>query len=257
MDNLLQYLKKSLKDCLVVSGEGCDLLVWGYRQENDIILLGISANIPCNTTISESHKRKIETGKYIAEKIQIPFLFIRYPLDININLNGKLIINGTEIEIQQASSQIQYILGTKFQSFGTAKYVNKSTNDPFHEWARINLPSDYIRVDLDAIICSSSGIPKILLEIKRSTKIPVKVWKPYKEDARNYLIHMRLCEKCSMRYYTLNHNNLNVMVTNDTEIGIYKIDNVSIIPLKVESRGKIVKPSAILKKFQEIISSEQ
>ena len=254
MDNLLAYLKRNLPNHLLISGEQGDLLVWGERDNNDVHLLGISYNGQINQNGSESISYELlRIGKKTSDLYNIPFMHIQYPIDLDTKPDKFLVINKIKIELSDAAEYIQKFLGTDGKIKGTNKEVNKSTNDAFHKWARSNLPQNYIRVDIDALLISSENMPKAILEIKRSTQVNPANWKPYVQDARNYMIQKKLAYRLKIPYVTLNHNCLFTAVEDKTLIGRHEINAVSLDPLRITSNKQLIQATNVVYYLKAIL----
>lgn len=76
------------------------------------------------------------------------------------------------------------------------KQINKSLSTPFHQWQRKYLDYKGFSIDIDMLF-ASEGKVKFIVEIKRSK---ISNWKPYKEDANNYLAMSKLCEKIGVPF---------------------------------------------------------
>ena len=155
MDNLLRYLHNYFHDRLAVSGETGDLLIWGERINNGVRLLGLSFNISVAARTTQGHgDLLLSCGRDIASKINLPMMHIVYPPDLHANPAATLLLNGERVGKKDAQRMIQTALGTRQTILGTTKDVNRRTNDVFQDWARENLPRDYVRNDIDALLLS-------------------------------------------------------------------------------------------------------
>ena len=110
-----------------------------------------------------------------------PHFFVTNPDDQSSSL--KLMI----VEQNEMANVIQSFFNTNLSSRGTGKAVNRATSDFFHEWARENVPYEYVRVNLDGLILDKNYKPTILLETKRSF-YQLNRWRPFRADARNYYL---------------------------------------------------------------------
>lgn len=230
MDNLLQYLKKNLGNKIIVSGDNIDLLIWGERHQNEVNILGISLNRQQDVDLGLRGEQLLNIGKGLSDKSGVEFMEIIYPKDLNINPSAELIINGEKKSKEDSIDEIQRILGTSYTNYGTNKGVNRQVADSFHTWARDNLPTSYVRIDIDAIHSSENDVSDIisLIEIKRSTAIKVEYWKPYTQDIRNYYIENVLAKLAELNFYTINHSCRFINVEDDTIIGFFEISDVDI-----------------------------
>lgn len=235
MDNLLRYLSGHFGDRLAVSGVSGDLLVWGERDFNGVKLLGLSFNTPTTAQSTTGHgDLLLASGTLMAQRINLPLIRIEYPPDLDTNPNSMLIIDGNQVKRVSAAATIQALLGTRYTVAGTNKAVNRSTNDPFHIWARETLPQNYVRTDVDAILHSQKLTPALLIEVKRSPSKTVREWEPYTEDARNYYISDLLAKRAQLKFVTLNHPYTNVPVSDEKIVGLYDIQKVTLSPANIQ-----------------------
>ncbi len=251
MDNLLTYLHNHFRDQVAVSGEAGDLLIWGERINNGVKLLGLSFNVSTVTRTTQRHGDFLfSCGKHIASKINLPMMHIVYPPDLQTNPLATLLLNGQSIRKNDAQKAIQVLLGTNQTILGTAKDVNKRTNDAFQDWARDNLPRNYVRNDIDAVLLTQAYRPWKIIEVKRSTQIPPTRWTPFTNDARNYYIGNLLAQRAELNFITLNHANKDVPVDDETTVGVHLIDGVSLNPDQIRSRKTLVSARELVKMLQ-------
>jgi hypothetical protein len=252
VDNLLRYLYNHFGNRLAVSGETGDLLIWGERINNGVRLLGLSFNISRAMRTTRGHGDLLfSCGKHIASKINLPILHIIYPSDLQTNPRATLLINGQSVAKNDAQRTIQALFGTRQTILGTAKDVNKRTNDVFQDWARDNLPRDYVRNDIDAILLTQAYEPSKLIEVKRSTQVPPTRWTPFTNDARNYYMGNLLAQRAGLDFITLNHANKDIPVDDETTVGIHFIDGVSLNPDRIRSRKTLVNARELVTMFQK------
>jgi len=235
VDNLLSYLSGHFGDRLVVSGVSGDLLVWGERDFNGVKLLGLSFNTPTTAQSTTGHgDLLLASGTLMAQRINLPLIRIEYPPDLDTNPNSMLIIDGNQVKRVSAAATIQALLGTRYTVAGTSKAVNRSTNDPFHVWARDTLPLNYVRTDVDAILLTNDLKPALLIEVKRSPRVPVRNWEPFLQDIRNYYISDVLAKQTQLQFITLNHPYTNVSVTDEKIVGVFDIQRVTLNPDRIQ-----------------------
>lgn len=252
MDNLLRYLHNHFSDQLAVSGETGDLLIWGERINNGVRLLGLSFNTSNAMRTTRGHGDLLfACGNHIASKLNLPILSIIYPSDLLTNPLATLLINGQNVTKNNAQRTIQALFGTRQTILGTAKDVNKRTNDVFQDWARDNLPRSYVRNDIDAILLTQAYEPSKLIEVKRSTQVPPTRWTPFTNDARNYYMGNLLAQRTGLDFITLNHANKDIPVDDKTTIGIHFIDGVSLNPDQIRSRKILVNAKELVTMFLE------
>ncbi|WP_167769477.1 hypothetical protein, partial [Thermococcus sp. GR7] len=133
-----------------------------------------------------------------------------------------------EIDVSKFEGFLQNCFGTSYQEFGTTK-KSHSAPSPFRLWGRRYLPTAYIPLDIDILISNNQNIPRVLVEIKRTDKIPVREWKPFNEDWRQYLVYLTLTREISMEFILINQEykkNLSIRISDDTEIGWYLMKSV-------------------------------
>jgi len=255
VDNLLKYLSGHFGDRLVISGVSGDLLVWGERTINGVKLLGLSFNTPTTAASTIGYgDLLLASGTLMAQRINLPLIRIEYPPDLDTNPNSMLIIDGKQVKRVRAAATIQSLLGTRYTVAGTSKAVNRSTNDPFHVWARETLPQNYVRTDVDAILHSQKLTPALLIEVKRSPTKTVREWKPYKEDARNYYVLELLAKQSQLKFITLNHPYKDTLVSDENIIGLYEIQKVTLNPLNIESKRELTSAKNLVSILSEMSS---
>ena len=229
MDQFLEYLKSVLKERLFISGEYCDILIWGNRAKGNTEIIGLSLNTRIKNINIPEYKVANSVAKVIASRLNVPFLSIVYPDNDIVNTSSVLVINNKKIVASQACNFIQSILGTNEIEIGTSKAINKSISDPFHNWARINLPKNYVRLDIDALYLDSSlEIPLVCIEVKRSAAKKISEWKPYTNDIANYYLELLLCDLAIIEFITVHHANITTKVTSNTSIGFHRILKVDL-----------------------------
>ena len=242
MDNLLEFLSKRMSRHVVVSGDHSDLLIWGVRERNGVNLLGFSLNQLDTSQQSKRAEHLRKVGTQLSEKTGLTYIEIYYPADLIQNPLAKIRIDNISYPEGEAGKQLQNVWGTSQQQIGTQKEVNKHTADAFHAWARVNLPTSYVRMDIDAIITETSDASELvsLIEIKRSTAISVANWSPYTADIRNYFLEYRLADLADLSFYTLNHGCKDAPVKEDTLIGLHKISDVDLRNNRIISEKNIM-----------------
>lgn len=252
MDNLLRYLHNHFRDQLAVSGETGDLLIWGERINNGVRLLGLSFNISTAARTTQGHgDLLLSCGRGIASKINLPMIRIVYPPDLLVNPAATLLLNDQRVGRKDAPRMIQTLLGTMQTIFGTVKDVNRRTNDVFQDWARENLPRDYVRNDIDALLLNRAHEPLELIEVKRSTQVPPTRWTPYSADARNYYMGDLLAQRAGLKFITLNHANKDIPVSDGTTVGVHFIQGVSLNPDQIRSRKILINAKELVEMLQE------
>ena len=255
MDNLLKYLSGHFGDRLAVSGVSGDLLVWGERIYNGVKLLGLSFNTPTTAQSTTGHgDLLLASGTLMAQRMNVPFIRIEYPPNLDTNANSTLIIDGQQVKGVRAAATIQAILGTSYTVAGTSKTVNRSTNDPFHVWAREAMPLNYVRTDVDAILHTPDLKPALLIEVKRSPRVPVRNWEPFLQDIRNYYISDVLAKQTQLQSITLNHPYTNVPVTDEKIVGVFDIQRVTLNPARIQFTKQLTTAINLVTLLDEKIS---
>lgn len=255
MDNLLKYLSDHFGGRIAVSGVSGDLLVWGERTYNGVKLLGLSFNTPTTAQSRTVHSDLLlASGTLMAQRMNLPFIRIEYPPDLDINPNSILIIDGRQVKRASAAATIQALLGTSYTVAGTSKAVNRSTSDPFHVWAREAMPLKYVRTDVDAILYTQDLKPALLIEVKRSPKVPVRNWEPFLQDIRNYYISDVLAKRSGLRFTTLNHPYTNVPVTDEKIVGVFDIQRVTLNPEHIQFTKELATALNLVTMLEEKIS---
>jgi len=213
-DELLLYLKNKIRDYFIASFDNTDLLVWGSRKNESVRLLGVTINIGVkhlrDTGYAKDERvaKAMQVAHLLSQKSQSVFFAIVYPgegidgfkvtsPDDPLNWSKSFIVKEAEMP-----KLIQQFFNTDLCTVGTTKPVNRSTSDWFHVWARVNLPREYIRTNIDGLLLDNKGRPRILLETKRSFST-LDSWQPYKEDARNYYLQHLLATKVGLKLWTL------------------------------------------------------
>jgi len=179
---------------------------------------------------------------------------IKYSPDLYTEPKATLFIDGERVRKDEAAARIQTKFGTQYRLFGTQKAVNRATNDVFQDWARDNLPRDYVRIDLDAILNTQNHIPAVLIEVKRSTQDPPERWQPYVKDIRNYYIVDLLAKTAHLKFITLNHAHKNVILSDNSTIGIHDIQKVSLAPQEIQSSKELAKAKDVVAYLTKLIS---
>ncbi len=97
----------------------------------------------------------------------------------------------------------QYVLG-----LGGVKRVNRSSNDAFADWTRLNLTAQCVINDVDALKRKSDAGPGVLVELKRP-KSDVRTWGPYRNDRANYESCAAIAGMCGLENRTIAYNRTN------------------------------------------------
>jgi hypothetical protein len=236
-DEFLIYLKEKIGNRLLVSYENIDLLLWGVRDSGSVKLLGLTLAIgvekPETVTkhelrqLSEKADTIMRVTSSLSKNNDLTFFIVLYPL-----LGGpsfKVTDPANPLSLEQSFVVEEYkmpnlfagFFKTKLRSSGTAKRVNKSTSDWFHDWTRANLPTEYVKANIDGLVLNEKGKPTILLETKRSFFKP-SLWEPYQADSRNYYLQGLLARITNLSFWTVYHEK-GVSVKDDSDIALFII----------------------------------
>jgi hypothetical protein len=257
MDNLLSFLDERMSGKVVVSGDYIDLLIWGVREGNGVNILGISLN-QCDTNQQSGRADRLrKIGYHLAKRIGLPFIEIRYSQDLLQNPSAKINIKGVCYPRGEASRVLQSIWGTSQSQVGTRKAVNRQIADAFHAWARENLPTSYIRIDIDAVLTTETSELHSLIEIKQSTVIHVERWNPYTDDIRNYFLEHKLANTAGIDFLTLNHECKYIPVREDTLIGLHTIHDVDLFKNRIVSEKRVMRADELAVLLNSAVTGNQ
>jgi hypothetical protein len=238
-DEFLAYLKSKIGERLIISFDNTDLLLWGVRDSGIVRLLGLTLaigidNLEAGTTKLDQMAIKINYLANIAlslcENSISAFFIILYSLSGGsvfrvTNPEDPLNLpHSAEIEENKMPMTIEGFFGTNLGSFGTAKPVNKSTSDWFHVWTRANLPTIYVKANIDGLVLTKGGKPTILLETKRSFA-ETSNWQPYQADSRNYFLQDLFAKKAGLNFWTVYHKK-GFQVTDSSETALFIISEI-------------------------------
>jgi hypothetical protein len=241
-DEFLTYLQAKVGERLISSFESIDLLLWGMRRTNDVNVLGLTLAVGVGKLagitsdgLNELAKKSdvvLRKALLLAQRSGIPLFTVFY------SLSGESLFRITEtreplnfsasmvVEENQMPGAIQSRFGTKSARVGTTKEVNKSTSDWFHVWARANLPTEYVKANVDGLVLTDIGGPSVLLETKRSFVRPAS-WNPYPQDSRNYYLQNALSKKTGMAFWTVYHKK-GITVEDNSEVSLFVILDVNL-----------------------------
>ena len=241
-DEFLIYLKDKIGDRLIVSFENIDLLLWGVRDSGSVRLLGLTLAMgiekPEAVTKQELERltNKAENIMQVALSVSkssdAAFFIVLYPLlggssfRVTDLANPLSLEQSFVVEEDKMPSLVEGFFNTKLRSSGTAKQVNKSTSDWFHDWTRANLPTEYVKANIDGLVLNDEGKPTILLETKRSFFKP-SVWEPYQADSRNYYLQGLLAKSTNLSFWTVYHEK-GVSVKDVSDIALFIILDVAL-----------------------------
>jgi hypothetical protein len=241
-DEFLIYLKGKIGKRLIVSFENIDLLLWGNRYSGNVRLLGLTLAIGINDleAVTENKldqladKANIIMRKALSlsQRSKIPFFVILYSLSggslfrVTDPRNPLNLSQSFEVEENKMPATIEGFFNTNLVSTGTAKPVNKSTSDWFHDWTRVNLPTEYVKANIDGLVLTQEGKPAILMETKRSFAKPTN-WQPYQADSRNYYLQDQLAKKTGLRFWTIYHEK-GIPVKDNSDVVLFIVIDVAL-----------------------------
>lgn len=181
-DEFLVFLKDKISDRLLMSFDNTDLMLWGTRDNSSVKLLGLTLTVGVRDPKTAKNNQErlderlgsvMKVASLLASRSNSTFFVILYP----ISGDSSFVVTDPQdpqnwtksIELREAMMprQIESFFKTSLGNKGTAKAVNKSTADWFHDWARANLPKEYVRANIDGLMMSEKQKPSILLETKK------------------------------------------------------------------------------------------
>jgi len=240
-DEFLIYLKEKVGEHLIASFEHADLLLWGARDGDGVVLLGLTLAIgvqdPANmkeiSHLSKKVKDIMEIAFSLSKKSNSVFFTICYSISGSslfritnpkdpLNLMSSLVVDE-----KSTPAMIERLFMTNFGSTGTEKPVNKSTSDWFHRWTRANLPTQYVKANIDGLVLDQEAKPVILLETKRSFESS-NTWRPYQADSRNYYLQNMISKKAALDFWAVYHVK-GLPVDDSSDIALFIVTDVSLI----------------------------
>jgi hypothetical protein len=240
-DEFLTYLKSKIGDRLIISFENTDLLLWGVRDSGSVKLLGLTLaigidNLGMGTSQLNQLANKINNIANVAQSLSqrsnSVFFVVLYSLSggsifrVTNPKDPANLSNSKVVDEDRMPMTIEGFFGTSLGSPGTAKPVNKSTSDWFHVWTRANLPTIYVKANIDGLILTEESKPVILLETKRSF-YETSNWQPYKDDSRNYYLQSLIAKKAGLNFWTVYHKK-GIQVTDSSEVALFIIYEIQL-----------------------------
>jgi hypothetical protein len=264
-DEFLIYLKGKIGKRLIVSFENIDLLLWGVRDSGSVRLLGLTLAIGINDLEAVANKldqlaNKADNIMKIALSLSrssnAAFFIILYSLSggsLFRVTNPKDPLNlskSFEVEEDKMPETIEGFFDTNLGSIGTAKPVNKSTSDWFHVWTRANLPTDYVKANIDGLVLTEEGKPAILLETKRSF-VESSIWRPYQADSRNYYLQDLLAKKTGLNFWTIYHRK-GIPVSDASDVALFIVFDIALNKREwISCRQFNIKAAEVVKMLNE------
>lgn len=232
MDQLSSYFKNKFEEKYITCDEGQSLLFLADKKtfqvkiilytvktdyspnetDDEVILAAVNKVLP-STIINPVY----QFAARLAKQVEVTFLPIYFPgktpADGEEHNPPKFVItnpSGTTIGIRD---EVTFIKGLHKEiginpNNEPPKPVNKSVADFFHIWSRDNLAcgnNGITKCDLDGMFLNSDNKPAILLEIKRSKKIPAKDWKPYLNDFTGLHLLHNVARECGSELWVIHH----------------------------------------------------
>ncbi len=230
-------MSQKIGNRLISSFNHNDLLLWGARSGSIVEPLGLTLNIgirhePWAKKLSDKRTQAtIQIASTLSHNVGYCFFVILYPTTGNkpyflvTSPNDQLkSLEPAKVKQNEVVNLIQMYFNTNFRTRGTGKPVNRATSDFFHDWARENIPFEYVRVNLDGLILDNDFLPTIILETKRSF-YDLDAWKPYRNDARNYYLEYILAREAGLDFWTIYHIK-NKPIYDDSDVARFRIHRV-------------------------------
>lgn len=161
-------------------------------------------DLPLETQLSAEELDSLEVATFLYSRTGIPFYFFRYN-DYEINSESRIYFSdqSKQLNITTISNffseviQVPNLYFTITNASKRIKPINSLVSTPFHKWQRECLLYNGFPVDIDIFYF---GQNPAILEIKRSVKTG---WKPYKDDAMNYLALCNFCDLVGIDFFLL------------------------------------------------------
>lgn len=158
-------------------------------------------NMDLNTDLSNEENDAIRIAENLCLKTNIPYYFFRYSGNY-IDLESRIgcYINGQYNTTMTISDFFKNLQGFQITNLSktTTKEINSRCSTPFHEWQRKHLIYNGFPIDIDMYFDNNQT--PFIVEIKRSY---IKNWKPYKDDAMNYLAMCKFCDLAGINFLLL------------------------------------------------------
>lgn len=147
-DEFLVYMRSKIDDHLVMSFDNTDLLLWGTRKNSGVRLLGLTLTVGVKNpriTMDNPHCLDDRLGKVmkvvslLSHRSKSTFFVILYPVsggypfvvtDPTDPINWS---KSFEVQETRMSQLVESFFKTSLGNKGTAKAVNKTTSDWFHD----------------------------------------------------------------------------------------------------------------------------
>jgi hypothetical protein len=244
-DEFLVYMKDKINDRLLMSFNNTDLLLWGTRENSSVKLLGLTLTVGVRDVRTIKSKLEdledrlsnvMKVASLLSHSSDSIFFVILYSLSGGSSFrvtdpnDPQNLSKSFEVEETKMPHLIEGSFKTSLGDRGTAKAVNKSTSDWFHDWARANLPREYVRTNIDGLLLDKRQTPIILLETKRSFYEPYS-WNPWQADSRNYYLQHLLATKSDLSFWTVYHRK-GEKIGDTSQVALLMISKVS---LKMEN----------------------
>lgn len=127
----------------------------------------------------------------------------------------------------ELSERLHEILGIKPESNARTKAANKGVSDFFHLWSREMLSPRLVKYDLDSVYYDAEHDAQVVIEYKRSSKPPLRIWDPYLADYTHFEGLDAFSKKIGANLWLIHQEELRSDANDATEILLYDIIGVS------------------------------
>ena len=150
--------------------------------------------------ITEKEYAALDILSCISKGASIPWLFIRFPVDVEAISNVMAFhpSNGFEkLELDELK-EIYARAGLPISKTPTAKYLNDRSSSAYHNWQRHQLGRSLKVTDIDLINIKDGEI-FAFYELKRSF-IDLDRWQPYRDDYPNFVLLSKIATKVGLSF---------------------------------------------------------
>lgn len=221
------------------------MLIWAIKDGYIIRILGFSINsdLPLND-YAPKNLSKIEALLTLAESIGVPLLYIHQIETTTTIKFAKIIHDQTKLRAQRYEvpigtfvDKVQGIFGTNYSHGRSVKPINKSAHDWFHEWSRLNFPSEYIKNDADIITFADNKAVTVVVEVKRSFQ--PEDWSPFRADEKNYALQIALAQKIGAKALLIEHQK-ETLINDTTNVAFFDLHNINTGPVWLDYTKEII-----------------
>lgn len=241
-DELIDYLINTFPNNFISGFENNDILLWGKPDGYNVSPKLISLNVGLNynplcidkdsvtNTLNDKYTSNLrfrnmyDYCKEISITTKVPFIVIVYPTipqfsssqwetsettyplnNVNFYIRNTSETESIILSGQQLVNYLYQILDVNYTDKGSTKGKNKKINDYFQYWSRNNLSTYIKKIDSDGILINNRRTKYIFVEVKRSSTPPIPYWKPYVEDANNYINQLSFAKALKSQFWLLQH----------------------------------------------------